>query len=319
MERNILLTIEYDGSGFAGWQRQPDVRTVQGEIEAALSRVCGIPVAVNGTSRTDAGVHALGQRASFKGDFGIPVEKIAFAANNILSGGGRLGAVRGDVRILKAEEVPADFHARFDAVGKKYRYIIENTPEVNIFRRKYCYNVDRPLDADAMRRAAAYVTGTRDFASFQSAGGQPRQTTVRTVSSLGIDRRGDDIIIEILDKAISENPTAKGFIFDGFPRTVVQAEALDSMLRKRNMRVDVMLNVDVPANELVKRLLLRGQTSGRSDDNLATVQQRIQTFEEKTLPVMQFYDRQGKHCRIKGDNSVEEVFADICAAIDQAR
>ena len=129
----------------------------------------------------------------------------------------------------------------------------------------------------------------------------------------------DDIIIEILDKAISKNPTAKGFIFDGFPRTVVQAEALDSMLRKRNMRVDVMLNVDVPANELVKRLLLRGQTSGRSDDNLATVQQRIQTFEEKTLPVMQFYDRQGKHCRIKGDNSVEEVFADICAAIDQAR
>lgn len=197
MERNILLTIEYDGSGFAGWQRQPDVRTVQGEIEAALSRVCGIPVTVNGTSRTDAGVHALGQRASFKGDFGIPVEKIAFAANNILSGGGRLGAVRGDVRILKAEEVPADFHARFDAVGKKYRYIIENTPEVNIFRRKYCYNVDRPLDADAMRRAAAYVTGTRDFASFQSAGGQPRQTTVRTVSSLEIDRRGDDIIMEI--------------------------------------------------------------------------------------------------------------------------
>ena len=82
-------------------------------------------------------------------------------------------------------------------MGKKYRYIIENTPEVNIFRRKYCYNVDRPLDVDAMRRAAAHVTGTRDFASFQSAGGQPRQTTVRTVSSLEIDRRGDDIIMEI--------------------------------------------------------------------------------------------------------------------------
>lgn len=129
----------------------------------------------------------------------------------------------------------------------------------------------------------------------------------------------DDIIIEILDKAITEHPTAKGFIFDGFPRTVVQAEALDSMLRKRNMKVDVMLNVDVPANELVKRLLLRGKTSGRSDDNLATVQQRIHTFEEKTLPVMQFYDRQGKHCRIKGDNTVEEVFADICAAIESSK
>lgn len=129
----------------------------------------------------------------------------------------------------------------------------------------------------------------------------------------------DDIIIEILDNAITDHPTAKGFIFDGFPRTVVQAEALDSMLRKRNMKVDVMLNVDVPANELVKRLLLRGKTSGRSDDNLATVQQRIQTFEEKTLPVMQFYDRQGKHCRIKGDNTVEVVFADICAAIEASK
>ena len=69
MERNVLLTIEYDGSGFHGWQRQPEVRTVQGELERVLTRVCGVPIDINGTSRTDAGVHALGQRASFKGDF----------------------------------------------------------------------------------------------------------------------------------------------------------------------------------------------------------------------------------------------------------
>ncbi len=129
----------------------------------------------------------------------------------------------------------------------------------------------------------------------------------------------DDVIIDMLDNVINQYPTAKGFIFDGFPRTVVQAEALDSMLRKRNMKVDIMLNVDVPSNELVKRLMLRGQTSGRSDDNMVTVQNRIRTFEEKTLPVMQFYDRQGKHHRIKGDKSVEEVFADICAAIDRVK
>ena len=197
MERNILLTIEYDGSRFAGWQRQPAVRTVQGEIEEALARVCGRQVKINGTSRTDAGVHALGQRASFRGDFGIPTEKIAFALNNILAGGGRFGAVLGDVRILAAQEMPADFHARFDAVGKKYRYIIENKAEGDIFRRNYCYNVDRPLDEEAMRLAAAYVTGRRDFASFQSAGGQARETTVRTVRSLEIERCGDDLVIEI--------------------------------------------------------------------------------------------------------------------------
>ena len=178
MERNILLTIEYDGSGFSGWQRQPHVRTVQGEIEEALSRICGCEIQINGTSRTDAGVHALGQRASFKGDFGIPTENIRPALNNILAGGGRYGAVLGDIRIIEAAEVGADFHARFDARGKKYRYIIENKKYGDIFRRKYCYNVDKPLDEEAMKKAAQAVTGTHDFASFQSAGGQPRLTTV---------------------------------------------------------------------------------------------------------------------------------------------
>ena len=87
MERNILLTIEYDGSGFSGWQRQPGRRTVQGELERVLSRLCACDILINGTSRTDAGVHALGQRASFKGEFGIPTERIMRAANNLLAGG----------------------------------------------------------------------------------------------------------------------------------------------------------------------------------------------------------------------------------------
>ena len=205
MERNILLTIEYDGSGFSGWQRQPHVRTVQGEIEEALSRICGCEIQITGTSRTDAGVHALGQRASFKGDFGIPTENIRPALNNILAGGGRYGAVLGDIRIIEAAEVGADFHARFDARGKKYRYIIENKKYGDIFRRKYCYNVDKPLDEEALKKAAQAVTGTHDFASFQSAGGQPRLTTVRTVHTLDIYRQGDDVIMEI---------TGDGFLYN---------------------------------------------------------------------------------------------------------
>ena len=93
---------------------------------------------INGTSRTDAGVHALGQRASFKLNSGIPTDKVKLAANNILAGGKNLASQVGDVRIIAVEEMPEDFHARFDSKGKKYRYVISNAQEQNIFRRKYC-------------------------------------------------------------------------------------------------------------------------------------------------------------------------------------
>lgn len=192
-----MLTIEYDGSEFYGWQIQPGVRTVQGELEKVLTKVCGGAVQLNGTSRTDSGVHALGQRASFKGDYGIPTDKIAYAANNILAGGKNLASAVGDVRITNVEEKDENFHARFDSKGKKYRYIIYNGGNLDIFRRKYCYQIVKPLDIDAMRKAAEYIVGTHDFAAFQSAGGQVRETTVRTVYSLDIFRDNDDIVIEI--------------------------------------------------------------------------------------------------------------------------
>ena len=197
MERNVLLTIEYDGSGFHGWQRQPEVRTVQGELERVLTRVCGVPIDINGTSRTDAGVHALGQRASFKGDFGIPTDRLMLAANNLLAGGMNSQRGVGDVRIIAAEEVPDDFHARFSSRGKMYRYIIRNCPDVDIFQRNYCYQVRQPLDVEAMMDAAAYIEGTHDFKCFQAAGGQEKETTVRTIHSLNIRRESENVIIEV--------------------------------------------------------------------------------------------------------------------------
>ena len=197
MKRNLLLTIEFDGSEFSGWQRQPERRTVQGELERVLSKVCGVPIQINGTSRTDAGVHALGQRASFVLESGIPTDKVKLAANNILAGGKNLASQVGDVRILQVEEMPEDFHARFDSKGKKYRYIIDNGEDQNIFRRKYCYQIQKPLDVDAMKEAAKHIVGTHDFASFQSAGGQERETTVRTVFGLDVFRNGQDVVIEI--------------------------------------------------------------------------------------------------------------------------
>ena len=205
MERNILLTIEYDGSGFHGWQRQPEVRTVQGELERVLSHICGMPVAINGTSRTDAGVHALGQRASFRGDFGIPTDRIALAANNLLAGGMNSQQAVGDVRIIKAEDVPDGFHARFNSRGKMYRYIIRNCPEVDIFRRNYCYQVRQPLDLDVMRQAAAYIEGTHDFKCFQAAGGQEKETTVRTIHSLIIRREAENVIKKLATDEPYEN------------------------------------------------------------------------------------------------------------------
>lgn len=197
MERNVLLTIEYDGSGFHGWQRQPEVRTVQGELERVLTRVCGVPIDINGTSRTDAGVHALGQRASFKGDFGIPTDRLMLAANNLLAGGMNSQRGVGDVRIIAAEEVPDDFHARFSSRGKMYRYIIRNCPDVDIFQRNYCYQVRKPLDIEAMTKAAAYIEGTHDFKCFQAAGGQEKETTVRTIHSLNIRCESGNVIIEV--------------------------------------------------------------------------------------------------------------------------
>lgn len=196
VRRNILLTIKYDGTDFCGWQRQPAVPTVQGELEKCLSILCGMPVELSGTSRTDAGVHALGQRAGFSGEFAIPVENIRKAANDMLPA---------SIAVVDVCEMPEDFHARFDARGKKYIYRMNDSGEKDPFRRDYCYFVRRPLDTEAMIKAACYIRGKHDFVCFQAAGGQERKTTVRTVTDLAVVRTGADIDIEI---------TGDGFLYN---------------------------------------------------------------------------------------------------------
>lgn len=205
MDKNILIKIEYDGSGFSGWQRQPGARTVQGTLEAALSKFCACDIRINGTSRTDAGVHALEQCASFKGDFAIPAKNLKRAVNNYLAGGMNTMNPVGDVRIREIYEMPEDFHARFDCKGKTYRYVINNSPEEDIFRRNYCYWVRDRLDIGRMREASEYILGTHDFKCFEAAGGQPRETTVRTISDILIERTGDDVTIEV---------TGDGFLYN---------------------------------------------------------------------------------------------------------
>jgi len=201
---NILLTIAYDGSGFHGWQKQPGVRTVQGELEEKLGFVLREPVQLEGASRTDAGVHALGQRASLRGDFGIPTDRIPVAVSNLLP----------DVRVLCAEEKPAGFHARFDAAGKTYFYRFAVDPANGIFLRNYAYLLAKRPNIDNMSEAAKYIEGTHDFASFQAAGGTERESTVRTVYGIriitgtGTDPGGTEY------ETIETEVTGDGFLYN---------------------------------------------------------------------------------------------------------
>lgn len=197
MVKNILLTIEYDGSYFSGWQRQPEVRTGQGAIEEALEKLLGQKVQLNGTSRTDAGVHAHGQRASFQGEFGIPTSRIQKALNDMLASGESYRGKSAPIRIKKVEEVPVDFHARFNCVGKKYQYRINTSKEPDIFKRNYEYQLGEELDLEAMRQALKFIKGTHDFEAFQASGGTPRETTVRTIFGAAIATKGDEIIFQI--------------------------------------------------------------------------------------------------------------------------
>lgn len=202
--KNVLLTIEYDGTNFSGWQRQPGKRTVQGELEAVLSRLCRMDVKLSGTSRTDAGVHALGQRACFTGEFAIPVANLPRAASDLLAAG--MGPHKtGDVRVTAAREMPLDFHARFDAKGKTYLYKIVTGDAPSVFTRNYSYFLKVRPDVECMRAAAAHIVGTHDFKCFEAAGGTPRETTVRTVSALEITETQEGLTLAV---------TGDGFLYN---------------------------------------------------------------------------------------------------------
>lgn len=197
MERNFLLTIAYDGTLFHGWQRQPEAVTVQGYLESTMSRLFKKDITINGTSRTDAGVHAYGQRATFSMDSGIPADRLARVLNNALSGREKGPFGISPVRIVKAEEKPAGFHARFDSKGKKYIYKIRNTQDVDIFMRNYVYHVGGSLDVEAMRKAAEATKGTHDFKAFESSGGNERETTVRTIYGISLEQTEDMLELHV--------------------------------------------------------------------------------------------------------------------------
>lgn len=127
----------------------------------------------------------------------------------------------------------------------------------------------------------------------------------------------DEVVIGMISSRIDEEPTARGFIFDGFPRTTAQAAALDALLQFKNTQIHLVLSLDVPQAELTRRMLGRAITSGRSDDNPETIVKRIEEYRSKTAPVAEYYDAQGKLAAIRGDHSIEETFQALTRQIDK--
>ena len=154
-ERNIRLLVEYQGTAYAGWQVQLDQRTIQGEIVAAIEKVTGSAVNLLAAGRTDTGVHALGQVASFKITHELPTERFAPAINYYLDN---------DIRIQQSTSMSPAFHARFDAVSRRYRYLLSEQPSA-IYRNLRWYH-NEPLDLTLLQRAAEMIIGRHDFAPF---------------------------------------------------------------------------------------------------------------------------------------------------------
>ena len=189
MSTRYKIKVSYDGTNYSGWQVQPHHRTVQGELERLLSEMtCSRHVRIESSGRTDAGVHARAQVAHF--DLEKPVEPRYFKR-------GLNAQLDGDIRVLSMEKVSSDFHARFSAVGKEYRYFIYNGLIVPPTKRFYRLQEGRKLDVERMRRAAELLVGEHDFAPFAANRKVPIKSTVRTIHSFYVRRHGADITLEV--------------------------------------------------------------------------------------------------------------------------
>lgn len=193
--KNVLLTIEYDGTNYHGWQRQKNALTIQQFIEESIKKATGVKVSLIGSGRTDAGAHALGQRANFMTETSIPVGRIPLALNSYLPP---------DIKIIDAVEVPLEFHARYDVLRKRYRYRIYNRGIPTAVYRNYSCFIPIELNLRSMKEASKYIIGKKDFSSFCSSGSFVK-SKVRNVQTVEFVING-----HILDIII----TADGFLYN---------------------------------------------------------------------------------------------------------
>lgn len=186
-KKRVRLTVAYDGTNYHGWQLQNNGVTIESELNKALSSLLGEPTAVIGASRTDAGVHALGNIAVFDTVSPIPAEKISYALNQRLPE---------DIRIQKSEQVADDWHPRHCASRKTYEYRIYRGQFPMPIKRLYSLFTYHELDVSAMREAAQYLVGEHDFKSFCQTGAQV-ESTVRTLYSVELEEQGADLVIRV--------------------------------------------------------------------------------------------------------------------------
>ncbi|MEM1303931.1 MAG: tRNA pseudouridine(38-40) synthase TruA [Planctomycetota bacterium] len=192
----LKLTVVYDGTDFAGWQAQPERRTVQGVLETAWREITGETVRLTASGRTDAGVHAEGQVAGLATESLIPPEKLRAALNAKLPD---------DVIVRLVEVAPDHFHATHDALRKTYRYQIHNSRVPPLFDRRFAWHVPTgELDAPAMGQGGASIVGRHDFACFESTGSE-RSSTVRTILDLNVTRAGERVDLSV---------TGDGFLYN---------------------------------------------------------------------------------------------------------
>ena len=191
--RNLRLILAYDGSEFSGWQVQPDAATIQGALASAIGRITGEKVLPQGSGRTDAGVHALAQVASFSTESSVPAANFVKALNDILPP---------SIRVLEVGEVPVEFHARKSAKAKTYRYRMHRAPICSPFIARYVWHFPYPLNEEAMNKAAATAIGEHDFTSFAAVDPERGRedsevSNVRTIMSSDWGRDGDDFIYTV--------------------------------------------------------------------------------------------------------------------------
>jgi tRNA pseudouridine38-40 synthase len=195
MKQNYKLTVAYDGTRFFGWERQPDADTIQGKLESVLSELTGAPVEVIGAGRTDAGVHARAMTASAVLDTDRSPEEIRDYMNRYLPDA---------IAVREVKPCAQRFHARYNALGKTYRYTCFDGPVKPVFDRRYVTVLDYRPDVERMRRAAAYLEGEHDFASFC---GNPRmkKSTVRTVDTIHIEERRERVVFTFHGNGFLQN------------------------------------------------------------------------------------------------------------------
>lgn len=182
--RNIRLKLQYEGTRYQGWQKQTSTEnTIQGKLETLLSRMCGEEIELQGSGRTDAGVHALGQVANFHTCSDMPTEEMLAYINRYLPE---------DIAVVEIGEAPPRFHSRLNARRKCYTYRVINSDIPNVFWRRYAYQVPDSLDLEAMEKGAALLCGEHDFKSFTSAK-KGKKSTVRRIDEITITREDDMI------------------------------------------------------------------------------------------------------------------------------